>query len=257
MVRILKPKRVEATVEQNSVQSEHFNGNIEEHIAYATKLAHQFYRDRQNLGIDRDDFVSAAKLGLCDAASRFDPTRGQNFKTFSYFRIRGAMYDLLRQSGGISRNYFNDIVQNSEDDAREHAVTSDTPPRLPYAMARDSAELMRLSALLEEYGIRVHTSSEDGIDISYSFTESPESSASNSSTRRYLAGLLDELPDRERTIIEGRYYRDTSFDQLSDWFGGVSKSWISRLHTRALGSMREMIIDDGKFCELRMELYRA
>src|SRR5262249_54862619 len=51
--------------------------------------------------VDRDDLIGAAELGLVEAARNFDPTRGVLFKTFAYYRIRGAIYDALRRMGWL------------------------------------------------------------------------------------------------------------------------------------------------------------
>src|ERR1700732_1691603 len=54
---------------------------------------------RKYPAIARDDIIGAAELGLVEAAQNFDPSRGVLFKTFAYYRIRGAIYDALRKMG--------------------------------------------------------------------------------------------------------------------------------------------------------------
>ena len=44
-----------------------------------------------------DEFVSAGYLGLVEAASRYNPSTGGDFKTYAYFRIRGAVIDSIRE----------------------------------------------------------------------------------------------------------------------------------------------------------------
>ena len=94
---------------------------IVHHINFAKRHAQLFYRKRPNLGFDQEDFEGAALLGLCDAARRFDPARGMLFQTFAYFRIKGAMFDLLREGGGIQRRYYNQIIQASKKRAEREA----------------------------------------------------------------------------------------------------------------------------------------
>lgn len=52
---------------------------------------------------EADDIRAAALVGLCDAASRFDPARGLRFSTYAAQRIRGAILDHMREatSGGM------------------------------------------------------------------------------------------------------------------------------------------------------------
>ncbi|MBK6532688.1 MAG: sigma-70 family RNA polymerase sigma factor [Deltaproteobacteria bacterium] len=47
-----------------------------------------------------DDLVGFGQLGLIDAATRFDPSRGVQFNTFAYYRIRGAIFDQVRKEHG-------------------------------------------------------------------------------------------------------------------------------------------------------------
>src|SRR3954453_10408452 len=47
--------------------------------------------------------------GLLEAAERYDPKMGANFMTFSYYRIRGAIYDGLRGMGWVNRSEYQKI----------------------------------------------------------------------------------------------------------------------------------------------------
>lgn len=47
-----------------------------------------------------EDLEGYGMIGLCEAAQRFDPSRGLKFITFAYLRVRGAMFDgMLKMSG--------------------------------------------------------------------------------------------------------------------------------------------------------------
>lgn len=56
-------------------------------------------------GADMDDLISWGTLGLCEAAERFDATRGAAFSTFAFRRIQGAMVDGARQELGGGKAY--------------------------------------------------------------------------------------------------------------------------------------------------------
>src|SRR5215831_7701936 len=53
--------------------------------------------------IEKNDIFGAAELGLVEAARAFDPSRGVLFKTFAFYRIRGAVYDCLRKMAWFSK----------------------------------------------------------------------------------------------------------------------------------------------------------
>src|SRR5665647_44069 len=54
--------------------------------------------------ITREDMISAAMVGLVDAANKFDPTKGVKFKTFAEYRVRGAIFDEMRKLDWFSRS---------------------------------------------------------------------------------------------------------------------------------------------------------
>lgn len=53
--------------------------------------------------VDPDDLMSAANLGLIDAAQKFDPSRGVKFGTYMGPRVKGAMADYLREIDPLPR----------------------------------------------------------------------------------------------------------------------------------------------------------
>ncbi|HNF99626.1 MAG TPA: sigma-70 family RNA polymerase sigma factor, partial [Pseudomonadota bacterium] len=50
--------------------------------------------------------------------------------------------------------------------------------------------------------------------------------------------VMARLPDKERFLIEQYYYHDQTLEQVGASMG-LSKSWTSRLHARALAMLRE------------------
>lgn len=66
------------------------------HELLARKIAGTFYKPYVG-GLEFDDVLSYAKIGLVSAANRFDPSRGLKFSTFASPRIVGAILDGFRQ----------------------------------------------------------------------------------------------------------------------------------------------------------------
>lgn len=93
---------------------------VVQYVPLANKLAYEKKRNLPNF-IDVEDLKSAAYLGLVEAASRFDPSRGIAFSTFAYRRIFGAIQDYLREQGWLKRGDSTkvlslDLVDNDSDD---------------------------------------------------------------------------------------------------------------------------------------------
>ena len=75
---------------------------IESHIPYSHAIAAEMLK-RFPRHVERREVEAAAELGLVQAANAYNSSRGIAFTTFAYYRIRGAVFDLLRQYEEIKR----------------------------------------------------------------------------------------------------------------------------------------------------------
>lgn len=82
--------------------SNHTHTLVEQYVPLANKLAYQKKRSLPAF-VDVEELVSAAYLGLVEAANRFDPVKGIAFSTFAFPRISGAINDHLRSQWRASR----------------------------------------------------------------------------------------------------------------------------------------------------------
>src|SRR5258708_2989430 len=74
---------------------------IESHLSYAHAIAAEIVKTLPN-HVERGDLQAAAELGLTEAAHSYDHRPGVQFKTFAYYRIRGAVYDAVRKARWFS-----------------------------------------------------------------------------------------------------------------------------------------------------------
>ena len=54
--------------------------------------------------VEFDDLVGYGQFGLLDAIEKFDPAKNVKFKTYAVTRIRGAIFDELRQLDWVPRS---------------------------------------------------------------------------------------------------------------------------------------------------------
>lgn len=97
---------------------------VEQFMPLANKLAFSKKRTLPNY-IDIEELQSAAYLGLVEAASRFDESKGVSFTTFAYPRIYGAITDYLRSLDNSVLS-----IDDSDDDEtllRDTLKAKDTP----------------------------------------------------------------------------------------------------------------------------------
>jgi RNA polymerase sigma factor FliA len=191
-----------------------------------------------------EDLVAAGFEGLLEARKRFDPARGVAFKSFAYYRVRGAVIDAIRQNAYLPRRAYARLKaaealdlegEQASEQQRAAAQAGGSPPG-----ARDTEQSLRaIDGILGRIAAAYCTAAGSESD---SPPEGPTPEASLLARERHdrLRRALDALPDPERTLLQGHYLQDRRFDEIAKELG-LSKSWASRLHTRALDRLRELL----------------
>ena len=228
---------------------------VEQHLGFAKRLAQGFCRKHQTFNWDEEDMQGAAYLGLCDAARRYDASKGIAFAAFSSFRIRGAMFDLMRHGGGVSRRQFIQLKacaadnQEADDecsgDESDHVETKESGDKssLPFSFAKTQRDLASLAAIVEQAGIHLVVNRKKVVaDITYLDDQNPELKLTNKSTAQFLAKLVSQLDPDSRKVIELRYFKDKSHEEISKALKVTTRNWVSRVHIQALEKLRNKII---------------
>jgi RNA polymerase sigma factor FliA len=211
------------------------------------------YRLRRTIGrvADLDDLISYGQSGLLEAARRFDPERGVPFRAFANFRIRGAMIDGIRQLSHLPRRVHERL--RAVDDAAgfsEGALEdlSAPPPPGQTALDRERRLVEHLAGMAS--AIAIGLISEPAVDDQGTATAvaSWQLSPEEQSSRQQLLGMVERgiqsLPEQEAVLIRRHYLEGERFDQVAAELG-LSKSWASRLHTRAIGRLTKRLAGNG------------
>ncbi|MEM6957251.1 MAG: sigma-70 family RNA polymerase sigma factor [Myxococcota bacterium] len=188
---------------------------------------------------DVDDLIAYGMEGLVQAKGRFDPERGVKFNTFAYYRIRGAIIDGVRRSTFFSRRAY--AKMKAAEAAlelgefvgeQEAAKTEGTTPAAAAEVLHDTLAKMTASFVMASIGQK-----EEGEG------DTPEDSLVREQAKTRLRAALKELPERELRLIEGFYFEGRQFDEVAAEIG-ISKSWGSRLHYKALARLKSALGDD-------------
>jgi RNA polymerase sigma factor for flagellar operon FliA len=189
-----------------------------------------------------EDLVAAGFEGLLEARARFDPARGVAFKSFAYYRVRGAVIDAIRQNAYLPRRAYARLKAaealdlESEQNAEQRAVADAGAG----AKARDAEVSLRaIDGILGRVAAAYATAA-GSEDDPQPEPDDPERALLSRERKDRMRKVLDALPEPERTLIQGHYLQDRRFDEIAKELG-LSKSWASRLHTRALERMRELL----------------
>lgn len=189
--------------------------------------------------MDFEELVGYGMIGLLEAADRYDPRRNVSFTTFSHYRIKGAVFDGLRQMGILTRTphddwtrraaVLNDLIQTAADDNTEN----------PSADVDD--EIQSISNLVDSLipAYMLSLSQENAPDIADA-RDLPNVAVEFEDTFNLVRQTIRELPEKEREIIEALYFANLSTTELARKMG-VNKSWVSRLHSKAVNRLRQKL----------------
>jgi RNA polymerase sigma factor for flagellar operon FliA len=188
-----------------------------QYMPWAESVGRSVYRRISIYSLDSEDFVQNAELGLLDAMSRFDPSRGVEFRAYAKPRVRGAVFNGLRtllQERGVS----NDDMRYAERLAHLHRNDIDA-----FDSVVDAIVGLGIGYLLD------HASNEGSADA-YAYVKRDQ-------TNTTLLQAVNRLPERLRHIVAEHYFNHVPFRDIAEGMG-VTKGRMSQLHHEALNRLR-------------------
>lgn len=214
---------------------------IERYLPYVRSIAQSIITKLPSQ-IDINDLVGYGRIGLIEAVERFDPTRGVSFKTFAYYRIKGAIYDGLRQIGWFSRSEFARIrFEQSANDLMSNYGDSNTEVR-SQPVEDEVAEIGSIfSGIVSAYMLSIDSSESLNTPENRA---TPDEDYETKEFSQIIQEAVSQLPETERKLIELYYYHGLTLEEIGNKLG-LSKSWTSRLHSKCLERLCQMLKSKG------------
>ncbi len=213
----------------------------------ARRVHERFSRDS---AIQLEDLVSCGAIGLLEAFDRFDGARGVQFTTYAEYRIRGAMYDALRENDNFSRRH-RQLARRVQDATDEIRRRHDREPN-PEEVAQ------YLGIQLEDYWAAVDrvkpishisidaTSDEDGASrtlldrlISGPST-APDSGLAIQEVRQALKDGILSLPEKHRQCVIMYYGKGLTLAEIAQVYD-VTVSRVSQILSEARIRLRKRL----------------
>ncbi len=191
--------------------------------------------------IDLDELVGLGNLGLTEAAGRYDPASGASFRTYAWYRVHGAILDGVRRMANLPRRVWARITALTASAAYLEAAASRATVARDTAGAATTADQLR--AVQTALGA-IRTMFRVSLDGPAQTIAHPGDGADRALDRAQQAtklhAALARLPERERILLHAHYVDGkTLLDAGAEL--GMSKSWASRLHARAIDRLRELL----------------
>lgn len=200
--------------------------------------------------VDPGDLVSSGVFGLIDAVDRFEPERGFKFETFAAPRIRGAIYDGLRQLDWVPRSVRSrarDVERAFSQLEHElgHAPTDD---ELAAHLRIGPEELTRWLASIAATTIgpldRAIDAGHEPEAVDSAGFQAPDLAIEGQELRETMKGEIRRLPDREKLVLSLYYDEGLTLSEIGDVLG-VTESRVSQIHTKSVLHLRSRMSSAG------------
>ncbi len=200
---------------------------------------------------DLEDLVSDGVVGLLSATERFDPTRGVKFETFATYYIKGAILDNLPKIPTVKSPVYAQTPKSPSEDDDSGSESSDEN-KDEEGLASDDTDndsnllYNKISQMSYSYVLSLDAPAGGDQDENFSLLNQigTVDSIQNDIEFEELQGLLrlsiEQLPMQERTTLKYYYFNKMPFNEIGKKLG-LSESWVSRIHKRALEQLRNKI----------------
>lgn len=191
--------------------------------------------------VELDDLMQVGVIGLIQAGSSYDASRGASFSTYAGIRVKGAMLDEVRRNDWMPRSVQQNLRRVGEAigtlEARHGRTVS------------DSEVAQELGVTLEEYRDQsrelsyCRLSSLDDSPVGIESDEpDPLARLEDGSLKQQLVDAIKSLPEREALMMSLYYGDELNLKEIGEVMG-VSESRVSQIHGQALARMRQKAKD--------------
>ena len=194
--------------------------------------------------VEVGDLVQCGMIGLWDAAKRYE-NEGAEFETYATHRIRYAMLDMLRDADALPRSVRRNLRQVEATISRleQKLGRAPTETEIAKAMNMKLGDYQRL--LQDGRGYQMLSYEDFTADEDDSFLDryavdhkaDPLNVLEDQSLREALVAAIENLPEREKTVMGLYYEKDLTLKQIGEVLG-VTESRVSQIHTQAIARLR-------------------
>jgi RNA polymerase sigma-B factor len=214
-------------------------------------IADYYVRRYERRGVHHDDLLQVSLLSIVRAAERYDPARGVEFSTFAGRTIEGELKRFFRDRTWSIRpprrvQELHLALRRAQEEMAQTLGRSPTVRELARECEVSQDEVLEA---LEASGAHQAasldrartTDDDDGGSLGDRVLVEHDGGFDHVDRRDLIQGLLAELPERDRQIIEMRFFENMTQPEIAERVG-VSQSYLSRVLRRTLLELREQLI---------------
>ncbi len=195
--------------------------------------------------IEVDDLISVGVLGLIDAITKYDPTRGAKFKTYAEFRVRGAILDELRSMDWVPRSVrqkasnIDSVVQKLQSKLGRPPEDEEVAGEMGISLDQFFDTLNETKSMpvlsLEGLGIAKETGEQQSLldCLAGKGDTDPQTQIRLNELKEIIAQAIDTLPEQARLMISLYYYEELTMKEIGAVLD-VTESRVSQIHSKAV-----------------------
>lgn len=223
-----------------------------EHIIEEYTPLVKYIASRVSLGknkyMDYDDLVSYGLIGLMDAITKYDESKGIKFSSYASIRIKGAIIDEIRRARPISKgamdklNKYNKAVEVLQNKLFREPSNEEIAAELNMSVS-DVAEIENYINYISIVSLDdIIFSDDDDMNVMGVIEDkqspSPEETFENKEKINNLADAISKLKEKDRIVLNLYYYERLTLKEIGKVLE-VSESRVCQLHSRAIRNLRE------------------
>ena len=202
--------------------------------------------------IEVDDLISVGVLGLMDAISKYDSTRGAKFKTYAEFRVRGAILDELRSLDWVPRSIrqkasqVDKVVQELQAKLSRSPEDEEVAKEMGLNLDQFHDTLNETKSMpvfsLEDLGLAKDSGEQQSLldCLAGKADADPQTQIRLVELKEIIAKAIDGLPEKERLMVSLYYYEELTMKEIGAVLE-ITESRVSQIHSKAVYRLRKKL----------------
>ena len=188
---------------------------LSKYSPWVRSIAASVVRRAGSRNLEWSDHVQNAHIGLLEAMSRYQPERSVPFQLYAKARIRGAVFNGIRQNARSVRSIdgYASVEKVEADNGLEYL------PGFVSAIVEAALDYMV----------------EQSTDCLYG-----DESVQGEQSRKLISNIIMGMPEKIRFVFINHYYLHKPFVKVAEELG-LTKGRISQIHSSGLQMMRERL----------------